>query len=57
MDPELKSKGQGHQNLFFQKWTKTGIFSLFTPILVSIAEDDKKINNMVIDNYVFSMDS
>ena len=40
----------------FLKWTKTGIPSLFTPILASIAENDRKINNTVIDNYVFSVD-
>ena len=40
----------------FLKMDETGIPRLFTPILVSIAENDKKSNNMVIDNYVFSID-
>ena len=43
-------------NLYFQKWRKHVFFILFEQILLSIAEDDKKISNMVIKDNVPSID-
>ena len=39
------------QNIF-SKCRKTWIFSILEPILVSIGEDDKKINDVVIEDNV-----
>ena len=44
------------QNLF-SKCRETWIFSILEPILVSIGEDDKKINDMVIEDNVSAIDS
>ena len=44
------------QNLF-SKCRKTWIFSILEPILVSIGEDDKKINDTVIEDNVSTIDS
>ena len=44
------------QNLF-SKCRKTWNFSILEPILVSIGEDDKKINDMVIEDNVSTIES
>ena len=41
----------------FSKCRITWIFSILEPILVSIGEDDKKINDMVIKDNVSTIDS
>ena len=45
------------RNLYFRNCRKTWIFSLFETTSVSIGEDDKKINDMVIEDNVSTMDS
>ena len=43
-------------NLYFQKWRKHVFFILFEQIMLSIAEDFKKISKMVIKDNVPSID-
>ena len=45
------------KKIIFQNCRKTWIFSIIEQILVSIAGDDKKINNMVIEVYVSTINS
>ena len=44
------------KNLYFQKIEKKVFFILFEPVLISIAEDDKKKRKVVIKDIVSSID-
>ena len=47
---------QGHEISIFET-KKTLIYSLFEPIFVSIGDDDKKLNDMVIGDNASTIDS
>ena len=59
MDQEFKSEGQcqGHKISIFKKSRKTGILADLNRYWKVLQKGTKKINNIIIENYVYSIDS
>ena len=59
MDQEFKSEGQcqGHKISIFKKSRKTGILADLNRYWKVLPKVTKKINNIIIENYVYSIDS
>ena len=59
MDQEFKSEGQcqGHKISFFKKSRKTGILADLNRYWKVLQKGTENINNIIIENYVYSIDS
>ena len=59
MDQEFKNEGQsqGHKISIFKKSRKTGILVDLNRYWKVLQKGTKKINTLIIENYVYSIDS
>ena len=57
MNQEFKSEGQGHKISIFKNEEKQGFLADLNRYCKALQKVTKRINNIVIENYVYSIDS